>query len=38
MGIYVKALHNYYTGLFGSAVTVTDQSIGKIEPQTYSTT
>ena len=38
VGIYVKALHNYYTGLFGSAVTVTDQSIGKIEPQTYSTT
>jgi len=38
VGIYVKALHRYYTGLFGSVVTVTDQSIGKIEPETFSTT
>ena len=36
-GIYVKALHRYYTGLFGSAVTITDQSIGKIEPETFTT-
>ena len=37
VGIYVKALHRYYTGLFGSAVTITDQSIGKIEPETFTT-
>jgi hypothetical protein len=37
VGVYVKAVHRYYTGLFGSTVTVTDQSIGKIEPQVYTT-
>ena len=37
VGVYVKALHRYYTGLFGATVTVTDQSIGKIEPETFTT-
>jgi hypothetical protein len=38
VGIYIKAVHKYYTGLFGSSVTITDTSIGKIEPETFSTT
>jgi Flp pilus assembly protein TadG len=37
VGIYIKAVHRYYTGLFGSTVNVTDQSIGKIEPGSYTT-
>ena len=37
VGVYIKAVHRYYTGMFGSTVNVTDQSIGKIEPGSYTT-
>lgn len=38
VGLYVRARHGYYTGIVGSAVTITDQSITLIEPQGYDLT
>ena len=35
VGIYIHAKHLFYTGMFGKSITVTDQSIAKIEPQSY---
>ncbi len=31
----MQVTHNYYTGFFGSQVTVTTQTISAIEPQGY---
>ena len=33
IGVYVKVIHQYYTGFFGSTVTLTDQAIIQIEPR-----
>ena len=33
IGVYVKVVHQYYTGFFGSSVTLTDQAIIQIEPR-----
>ena len=33
IGVYMKAIHPYYTGFFGNAVTLTDQAIIQIEPR-----
>lgn len=33
IGVYMKATHAYFTGFFGSAVTLTDQAIIQIEPR-----
>jgi len=33
IGVYIKVVHTYYTGFFGSAVTLTDQAIIQIEPR-----
>lgn len=38
VGVYIRAKHNYYTGLFGKSVTVEETGIGRIEPQKYVTT
>ncbi len=35
VGLYVRARHGYYTGIVGTSVTITDQSITLIEPQGY---
>lgn len=35
VGIWIKARHSYYTGLFGSSVTVQAKTIAAIEPQGY---
>ncbi|MBS1847686.1 MAG: pilus assembly protein [Actinobacteria bacterium] len=35
VGIWVQVRHRYYTGFFGSAVTVTSQVVATIEPQGY---
>lgn len=35
VGIYLQARHDSYTGILGSGVTITDQSITLIEPQGY---
>lgn len=33
IGVWMKVVHDYYTGFFGSSVTFTDQSIIQIEPR-----
>jgi hypothetical protein len=35
VGVYVRVRHSYYTGIFGSTLTITDQGISLIEPQGY---
>jgi Flp pilus assembly protein TadG len=35
VGVYVRVKHSYYTTMFGSTLTITDQSISLIEPQGY---
>jgi hypothetical protein len=35
VGIYVKAVHDYYTGVLGATLTLSDHSIHLIEPQGY---
>jgi hypothetical protein len=37
VGVYVRVLHSYYTTMFGSTLTITDQGINLIEPQGYDT-
>lgn len=37
VGIWIKLKHSYYTGLFGTAVTITDQVVVQVEPQVYTT-
>ena len=32
IGIYVRARHPYITGLFGTAVTLTDHAVMRLEP------
>ena len=32
VGVWIKAEHEYFTGLFGSAKTLTDQTVMRIEP------
>lgn len=34
-GVYVKAAHQYYTGILGSTLTITDAGINLLEPQGY---
>jgi hypothetical protein len=38
VGIYVRAEHDYITGVLGSTLTITDASVNLIEPQGYSIT
>jgi hypothetical protein len=33
IGVYMKAVHPYYSGFFGDDVTLTDQAIIQIEPR-----
>jgi hypothetical protein len=35
VGVYVRARHEYYTGILGTGITITDRSITLIEPQGY---
>lgn len=35
VGVYIRILHAYYTGVLGESLTITDQSITLIEPQGY---
>jgi hypothetical protein len=32
VGVWIRANHDYFTGLFGSAMTLTDQTVMRIEP------
>jgi hypothetical protein len=36
VGIYIKAEHDYVTGVLGDSLTITDASVNLIEPQGYS--
>jgi hypothetical protein len=38
VGIYIRAEHDYITGVLGSSLTITDASVNLIEPQGYSVT
>jgi TadE-like protein len=38
VGVYIKAEHEYVTGVLGDTVTITDGSINLLEPQGYSVT
>lgn len=38
VGIYIRAEHQYYTGMFGKSVVVEETGIGRIEPQKFVTT
>ena len=35
VGIYIKAEHSYYTGLFGSTLTITDGAVNLLEPDSF---
>jgi hypothetical protein len=35
VGVYIRVSHSYYTTIFGSTLTITDQGISLIEPQGY---
>ncbi len=38
IGIYIRAEHNYITGILGDTLTITDSGVNLIEPQGYSVT
>lgn len=35
VGVYVRAQHNFITGLFGSGMTMTDEIVMRMEPQDF---
>lgn len=35
LGVYIKATHDYYTGLFGDTLTITDSGINLLEPDAF---
>jgi hypothetical protein len=35
LGVYIRATHKYYTGMFGSTLTISDSGINLLEPDTY---
>lgn len=35
LGVYIKATHDYYTGLFGDTLTITDRGINLLEPDAF---
>ena len=38
LGVYIKAEHDYVTGVLGDTLTITDASVNLLEPQGYSVT
>jgi hypothetical protein len=38
VGVYIRAQHDYVTGVLGDELTITDGSIYLLEPQGYSVT
>ena len=38
VGVYIRAEHDYVTGVLGDTLTITDGSINLLEPQGYSVT
>ena len=35
LGVYIKATHDYYTGLFGTTLTITESGINLLEPDSF---